>query len=236
MKEHRVATCQFIPQFLRGSLMGAYRMCLDEIMRHTPRSEGCSRAWKAFLCIPRMLLASKIGGGKVERQSLRDRFLLFQAGRFGELLVQDRQDRWRRETQQTSPEDDLQKRVAAAERLISMGEISRARQRLAGSGLAPGTAETLAHLRDTSRRPLTLQRPIPVEVLEFEPARPLELDAGRLLQNLRSAHKGTAPGPLGTRTEHLKVILDDEASSTGFVKVCERLARGEVPADVGKGL
>ena len=117
-----------------------------------------------------------------------------------------------------------------------MGEISRARQRLAGSGLAPGTAETLAHLRDTSRRPLTLQRPIPVEVLEFEPARPLELDARRLLQNLRSAHKGTAPGPLGTRTEHLKVILDDEASSTGFVKVCERLARGEVPADVGKGL
>ena len=77
MKKHRVATFQFIPKFLRGSLMGAYRMCLGEIMRHPPRSEGCSRAWKAFLCIPRMLLASKIGGGKVERQSLRDRFLLF---------------------------------------------------------------------------------------------------------------------------------------------------------------
>ena len=117
-----------------------------------------------------------------------------------------------------------------------MGELSRARQRLAGNGLAPGTSDTLACLRDPSRRPVHREHPIPEDVRNFQPARPVRLEPGLLLRNLRSAPRESAPGLLGTRSEHLKVILDEEACSDMFVSICERLAQRRVSAAVARAL
>ena len=44
--------------------------------------------------------------------------------------------------------DDVEKRVERAEALISMGEISAARQAMEGSPLAPGNQDTLARTDD----------------------------------------------------------------------------------------
>ena len=51
--------------------------------------------------------------------------------------------------------NEVERRVARAETLIHLGELSSARQALEGSELAPGTMETLDVLRDPRRRPRT---------------------------------------------------------------------------------
>ena len=55
--------------------------------------------------------------------------------------------------------------------LVSMGELSSARQALEGAELAPGTTETLQMLSDQSRRPPEIREPLP-----HVPAVPFALD------------------------------------------------------------
>ena len=69
---------------------------------------------------------------------------------------------------------DAEWRSLAACRKVQMGEVTRARHCFTGAALAPGTDDTLRELQ--SRRPETVQRAIPLEVLEWEPETPVQID------------------------------------------------------------
>ena len=93
--------------------------------------------------------------------------------------------------------------------MVQLGEFSAGRQALEAAEIAPGTLPTLQALRDPSRRPPRPREDIPRELLEFEPATPLELDEGLFSKNLRSARRGAAAGPSGMTTDHLRPQLDN---------------------------
>ena len=63
--------------------------------------------------------------------------------------------------------EDTEQRLSEALRLLRPSELSRARQTLTASKLAPGNAATLEELRDPELRPTSLTEEIPEEVFEF---------------------------------------------------------------------
>ena len=122
-------------------------------------------------------------------------------------------------------------RAARAERLVQVGELSSARQALEGAALAPGDLTTLRKLTDASKRPLP-RAPLPPDVVNHVPQQVFDLDEDLLNKNLRSSKKGAAPGPSGMTTEHLRPLLPDHRGLHLFFRICERLARAEVPEAV----
>ena len=75
------------------------------------------------------------------------------------------QDTRRPARAQPTKEEAEQRRLATACERVVQGEVSRARQVLTASEIAPGTQATLEQLRDPQRRPQELTRPVPAEVL-----------------------------------------------------------------------
>ena len=119
--------------------------------------------------------------------------------------------------------------------MVHQGEVSRARQLLTSSGLAPGNAETLAELTDPARRPAQLNKAIPAEVLGFEPPERLKLDKDKLYEALSTARKGKAADLSGTRLEHLRVLLDS-GHWDSFYRLAAAFARGELQQEATKAL
>ena len=119
---------------------------------------------------------------------------------------------------------------------MRLGELSRARQgqALAGAVLAPGSAATLAQLQDSESRPPVPTVPVSGEVRDFQAGVPVRLDSGQLVRALRSARRGSAGGLSGTRVEHLKVVLEDEACVSLLCDLAEAYSRAEVPPDVAE--
>ena len=111
--------------------------------------------------------------------------------------------------------DSDQRRAEVACRKVQLGEVSRARQCLTGASLAPGTEATFREIQ--SRRPQEVQRPIPREVLEFEPATPLVVDRKMFLKSLKSAPRGASPG--------LGVALTSTCGSCWTSSCCSRPQR-----------
>ena len=130
--------------------------------------------------------------------------------------------------------DDLEKRVAGAELLCHLGELSSARQALEGATLAPGNSDTLDQLKDPTRRPPRPREPMPHNVVNHVPGRVFELDEQLLSRNLRSARRGAAAGPSGMTTEHFRLLCSDMRTLHVFFQVAEKFARGEIPASVVK--
>ena len=119
---------------------------------------------------------------------------------------------------------------------VRLGEVSRARQLMTSSGIAPGTAETLAELRDPDLRPPRLTAAIPEEVLSFRPARRLVLDRAKLARSVQSARRGSAADLSGTRPEHFKTLLDDEDVWDMFCDMSEAFANAEAPDCISEAL
>ena len=131
-------------------------------------------------------------------------------------------------------DDDLEKRVARAELLCHLGELSSARQALEGATLAPGNSDTLDQLKDPTRRPPRPREPLPHDVVSHVPGRAFELDEQLLSRNLRSVRRGAAAGPSGMTTEHLRLLCSDMRTLHVFFQVAEKFARGEIPESVVK--
>ena len=55
------------------------------------------------------------------------------------------------------------------------------------------------------------------------------LAASTVLGNLRRARKGAAAGPTGYTAEFCRLALDDEATSSSFVRAASALAQASVP-------
>ena len=113
---------------------------------------------------------------------------------------------------------------------VAKGMVSKACAQFTTPGIAQATPEVLDYITDPARRPMQQQRPIP----EHAPTLRLELDRKLMAQNIRNIKRGTAPGRSGLRGEHLRVFVEsvDDDGFELFVKVMEKLANADVPAEV----
>ena len=77
-----------VPHFLRGPFRNAMKVLIEEIVAGHERQDGMreERAWKGLLLLPRLLLHRKCRGGKIAKDKLKERFDLFQSGRWEQLL------------------------------------------------------------------------------------------------------------------------------------------------------
>ena len=108
--------------------------------------------------------------------------------------------------------------------MVQQGQVSRARHELTGAPLAPKNEDTFRELQD--RRPREQVRPIPREVLEFNPSVPSQMEMRTFVDCLRSAPAGSAPGPGGCSYEMLKVCLDDPEVTQLLFMAAEDVAKG----------
>ena len=104
---------------------------------------------------------------------------------------------------------------------VRVGEVSRARQLLTATELAPGNDATWRALTDPVRRP---------------PARPLQLGPAATAAALRDSRLGGAAGLSGMRIEHLKILLIDMPALELLACAATQLANARVPADVAPAL
>ena len=122
--------------------------------------------------------------------------------------------------------------AARAEALVQMGELSPARQVLEGAFVVPGNEETRAALQNLERRPPCLRDPIPPDILNAAPVKPLVLDAEDFARNVCSTKRGAAGDPCGMTANHLLLILESELDTRAFCWAAQDLARAQVPPDV----
>ena len=219
---------------LRTSLMRSLRGLQDAYGRgDEPQASAC---WKLFLLTPRMLLAKPQQRGAEGHQVLETRARKWSNGEWAALLQEARDTQGRRARPSLPPEEEEQARYEQACALVRLGTPSRARSTLTASPIAPGTEETRRHLVDPARRPPSLRSPLPPAVAGYSPSSPLQLDVVRFLGVLRSARKGSAPGPSGMRAEHLKPLLEDETAMELLGFAAAQLAEARVPAPVAAAL
>ena len=117
-------------------------------------------------------------------------------------------------------------------KLVRLKELSRARTHLISLGLAPGNEDTLKELQDESKRPRSCSEVIPGEILNFRPAMKMILDPMAIANVLRSSGRGSAPDLSGTRYEHIRVLLDDEADWAVAALFLQAFTNTEVPESI----
>ena len=245
----RIPTLRACPNFLRGRWRHALRFALEarREARLGGREDEELLAWRLFGLLPVMLLHRPRDQQGVPRATLERRFDDFNAGRWAELLADARTsevgDGSRKpgcKTHQMELHAELCEvhrlgptpRGRAAQASVKLGEVSRGRQNLTGASLAPGTLATFNALQD--KRPAEAQRPLPADVLSFQPDIPLQLDRELFLTCLKTAPRGSAPGPGGCTFEHLRVLLDDEGGLEDLMLAAEVMAQAAVPAEVAE--
>ena len=128
----------------------------------------------------------------------------------------------------------IQEKGRAAEQRVRMGEVSRARQCLTGAAVAPGNDTTFQDMQ--RKRPQIPVAPLPEEVLNFQLDVPVHLDRKTFLSSLKSAPRGSSPGPGGWTYEHLKGMLDDTDTFEWFLSACDSLSQARVPSETAKAL
>ena len=235
--DSRFRVLQSCPHHLRGRFRKACRQVLES--RHEDVQAGDdvkeTRSWKMFCLLPFMLLRRPAGEGRVGKAELCRRFDLFSEGQWKRLYEEGfrdiRSENTRRPVFKLSSNEQ---RGQAALQKVRLGEVSRARQCLVGAALAPGTEETLAEMQN--KRPQVVFRELTEEVLNYELDVRVTLDRKLLLQSLRTAPRGSSPGPGGFTYEHARVLLDDSDTFDLLVEALNSLARGAVPVDVSAAL
>ena len=224
-------TLQACPIFLRGQ----WRSSLQWILRRRAECAqsgdqlGELRSWKLFLLLPLMLLRRTENRGNAGRRELEERFLQFQRGSWQELLSPI--EKVSKVPRASPPEhDSVSARANAAQTAVSLGEVSRARQRLVGASLAPCDENTREKLQE--RRAVDVQSPLSPEVLNFQPSERLSLDRKTFFSCLKSAPRGSAAGPGGMTYEQLRVLLDDPAGAKDLASAADMFTRGHLPEEI----
>ena len=239
-----VPTLPYIPTVIRGPFLQIYGKAVIQLeaaySRARPDQADIERRWKEFILLPRMLLYPSKLSGSARAADMRRRVDMFRREQYGTLLAQAHATKQVRSPRgrTVTPDDNtsLEGQWEQALKLIGAGQLSRAAKLLHSPGLAPRDADTLAQLSDPTKRPVEQIRPFPQSVTAYAAQEPVRLDGERFLRNLRSARKGGAPGPSGSRNEHLKPLLEDDIASGALEEVACRLANADVPASVGRAL
>ena len=95
-----------------------------------------------------------------------------------------------------------QKNAERAKMLTQEAEYSRALQALTSAGMAPQTAATVAEMRGKHPAATSDNGTLPTTE-----AAPLSLTQSEVLKTAESFRRGSAPGPSGLRSEHIKCAL-----------------------------
>ena len=221
------------PSFLRGRFRAALSFALRQILT-TEAEAHTTRAWKLWFLLPRMLLHRPPGTHHIPKSQWRARIQAFQQGDWDHLLREAAAAAPSTTAANQHPTD--QRRAERARHLVHQGELSAARQALTAGPTAPGTASTLAELRDPERRPASPYESPNNPPTAVQPTEPLQLPAQTFLTCLRKTRKGAAPGPSGLTADALRVVLDDEETSSFFVQVCHRVAQAQLPPSIATAL
>ena len=136
--------------------------------------------------------------------------------------------------QRRSTEDTPERRAEAACQKVKLGEVSKALLCLTGASLPPGTDETFDAMQN--RRPQEVVRIIPQDILEFEPDVPVQVDRKTFLKCLKSAPKGSSPGPGGCTYEHLRILVDDVDTMELLFEAVTDFAQARVPQTISSVL
>ena len=234
MFEGRANIMRSVPFVMRGAFRGALRIAMNEAV--LPREQNDvfreERAWKLFFLLPRILLTRPPRGGKIPPKQLEGRMQRFSEGRWLELLAESEEACRIARTAAVRKRrrgSDQDRKVARAESLVMVGELSSARQVLESADLAPGNLSTLRALTDPEKRPPLPRDPPPPELMARMPDSPFQLDEDKLAQNIRKARRGAAPGPSGMTNEHLFTLLESEDDLSLFSQFAGILARGDIP-------
>ena len=228
----RVRMLRSVPNVIRGDYARIQSQALAHIYRHRAAEPHLQvSAWKLLLLLPRMLLQPVGRGGEAGQRILRQRIVMFDQGQWQSLLNNARQPRRDSRRDLSAAERDAA-RVRSAMRSIEQGELSHAARTLRSSGLAPGNVETLRELQDPVLRPQVREEPIPPQVLNHVPREVLQLDPAVLATVLQESRRGLSPGQGGTRFEHLKLCLEDEAAMDLLLSACQQIASAGIPAEI----
>ena len=120
--------------------------------------------------------------------------------------------------------NDGERRAFAACRKVQAGEVTRARQCLTGASVAPGTDETFR----------ALQVPTTTGGAKSHSARVWSGSPNH--QSLKTAPKGSSPGPGGYTYEHLRVLLDEVARFDLLLEAASSLAQAKLPVGIATAL
>ena len=96
---------------------------------------------------------------RASRSKIEERLRQFAEGRWADLVNESIQSalfgsQVARRKRRRQEDDDVAPRAARAEKLVSMGELSAARQALEGASVAPGALRTLRELTNPEKRPV----------------------------------------------------------------------------------
>ena len=230
----RVFTLQSAPARIRGALRTAMRTGL-RLAVHPVAPEDAQRGWKFFCLAPRMFLFRSPGESRIPSAELERRCELFRAGHWPDLLRQSASAAAVPPSPRRGDPSDAQ-RARRAAALVRLGELSAAGHALTAQPLAAGSSDTLAELRDPARRPPAPYAPLPEPVLQHAPAEACPLPLPAFLRCLRSARRGSAPGPSGATNEHIRILLDDDEDARLLHGAAVRLANADVPPEVLEGI
>ena len=109
---------------------------------------------------------------------------------------------------------------------------SAGRQALEGACLVPGDTKTLEALKDLDRRPALPRNSVPDDIAQFAPAEEFSLAQDLFLANVRSAHRGAAPGPSGMTADHVRPLLEAHRDAAALSHAASLSARNKMPEEV----
>ena len=138
----RACVMKSCPKFLVGHHIQSSNACCDDGSDEL----RCTRAWKLFFLLPKMLLHRPPLGGLLPKPQLLDRFSSFNRGQWINLLITsqdclERASQAQRRRRPTQHQDNLERRAEWAEALVQIGELSAGRQ-----ALLLGTWQLACHL------------------------------------------------------------------------------------------
>ena len=170
----RLKTLQCCLVHLKGRFRQVAELALEARLLAFSREDVTkeTQSWKLFCLLPCWLLRRPQCKGRVGKAELSRRFDQFENGQWATL--HEAADRGVLLFHQCHHAMTLEQKAKAPEQRVREGEVSRARQCLTGAALAPGNDATFQEMQ--RRRPQALGRPLPEEVLDFEPDIPIQLD------------------------------------------------------------
>ena len=229
----RRSVLQSCPRIIRGRYRHAQRLALEAIDAgaRAGDSRAEERGWKLFGLLSALLLHRPACHGAIGKAELEHRCALFAHGAWEDLLTSAGIASASVPSHERTPEEERSFRRALACAKVRIEELSKARQALTSSALAPGNEETLQALRG---RPEVLSEDLPAEVMDYQPASPLVISFAQFVKQLKSAPRGASGGPGATTNEHLKVALDDEDTAALLHRSAQRMAHALIPVAIAE--
>ena len=194
-------------------------------------NDECS--WKLLFLLPRLLLqpVSRPSHPVNACPDRRSRLQWFLGRRWHELYHSAPADTFTPRSCPPQEEDDsgadvsLPSQVlAAVEKKVRHGEISRAANLLTSSGLASPS--------DATFRKLQAKHPPASSAIDRASidTPPVQASAIALRSVLRASPRGSGQGCDAWRFEHFRLFLDDDAVLTNFLPVCNLFLAGRIPS------